>query len=186
MIVPISFEYFLSRLFGKRAYHGFVGSKPPGRWKNHLLGMLRAIETAATVTVSSTDSLHKARIGSTCERCRESLRELKGKDEINARFIQFLTEMVFVLLGDLPDHWDAGKVTNPKQWRLDDHRTVVYAQNDEQRAAVILSLHRTRETPVKAPSSDELATRWRDFGHYAPRFVAWFRAAYPHVYHQVF
>jgi hypothetical protein len=53
--VPISIEYLFTFLFGKRTYHGFVGTHTTSEWKRQVLKIIQAIRMAIEGNIDIVD-----------------------------------------------------------------------------------------------------------------------------------
>ena len=185
--VPISFEYLLSSLFGKRRYHGFVGLHTFKIWKKHIIKLIGAIQKSITVNVDSTDELNKKTLIRICERAIGEIKRAKRIENINMAMIECLTRLVFELMGGIPDHWDYKAVNRSEHWKLDHYRKLTYTQTTKQKACLILSLADKQPYGSQLPSYRDLGQKlWRDFRGNANEFVQWFKQNYPAVYTDVF
>lgn len=184
---PISFEYLLSSLFGRRRYHGFVGEHTFRIWKKHVMKLIGAIQKSITVNVNSPDELHKKTLIGICEQAIGEIRRAKRVENINVTTIECLTKLVFELMGGVPDHWDCKVINRSEQWKLDDYRTLSYTQTTRQRVRIIHSLANRHAYSGQLPSYRDLWQKWwRDFGCNDSEFIQWFKQNYSTVYTAVF
>src|SRR5947199_7277141 len=135
----IDFEHFLSRLFGKRAYHGFVGEHSLSTWKKELTRIVRTVQRAIRLNVD-TDDFHRDDMLETCERAIQNIKAANLPDEASTAMIKFSVAINFMLLGQLPDHWENDHVSHTKYWKLDRYRKLIYIRTPEHKANLLIHL----------------------------------------------
>ena len=188
MYVPLTFEYLLSFLFGKRTYHGFVAEHKISNWKKHMLKVTNGIRKAIIVNLDNCDEFHRKELLGLCERAEKEIKKAKRKDEVNSILIEFLIKMVFELMG-LPENWHRKVVNRLEDWRLNKYRKLVYTQTAQQKANLMLYLARRYKTRYKGrlPEETDLCKMLRhEFKGDSRKFVEWFRNKCKNIYLDIF
>ncbi|MFC1893796.1 hypothetical protein ACFLYR_07230 [Chloroflexota bacterium] len=186
--VSISFEILLTRLFGKRSYHGFSEIHDINSWKKHIIKLIGAIRKSILVNVDTTDSLHISTLLRSCNEAKDEINKATVKNQINTSAIEHLAEIVFELMGRMPDHRDYKVINRPEHWKLDSYRKLNYTQTSNQKVSLILDLVLTERYPFcQTVNYKELWNKLcDDFADNGDEFLRWFRQTYPHIYLEVF
>lgn len=189
IVVPQSFEFLLSLLFGRKYYRNFMGEHTWGQWKKHIFKVINAIRKSILVNIDTADQSHKRRLVQLCDEAAKKLKHAQGKDQVNLVALEYLTRTTFELMGQTPNHWEYRTVNREEDWRLDHHRKAVYTQSAKQKACYIL--HLTNWVPYCDTFSEdekrELDRKlWYGFRGDGDRFMQWFKRKYKDVYLELF
>ena len=183
MNVSIEFEHYLSYLFGKSNYHGYVGLKSISEWKKVLIKVLKALKKSITVTIESTDSQHKQRMLLLCDETEKRIANLKNIDSVNEQTILGLTSLIFEVLGGRPDNWNRITTNSENHWRLNRKRQISYCQSFSQKANIILD-------EAYRQSHDNFTemhkTLYRKFVGNERKFCEWYKETHPNKYLSLF
>ena len=187
MHVPLSVEYLFSDLFGKLNYHGYVGSVSVTTWRKDLLKTTRYIRKAIEINVHC-DSGHKHRLLEACDRLLEHLGKAKTIAAIHAVMFEYQTRIIFLLLGNMPDHWRIRSPYSSKFWQLDGHRTLQYQQSASQKAYLLINLVDIRKQLSVEPKDyhDLHDAFYRGCNGDPDKFLEWFKSEFPVEYCSVF
>ena len=185
--VPISVEYLMSALFGKLNYHAYVGGVGRATWKKDLRKVAKYIKKSIELN-PNTDAHHKSELLQTCDRLEKKVKEASTIDQINVATIEKLIRVVFLLLGNMPDHWRRRSPYADRFWELDGHRTLGYTQTDEQKAYLIINLVDIgKRYDIRVKGYEDLHdVFYRRFKGKASEFLGWFKKSYPETYCQIF
>ncbi len=185
--VPISFEYLLTVLFGKQTYHGFVGVHKVYNWKTHILKLFNAIRKSIIINITVTDEFHKNELLVISARAVEKIRQCKTKDEVNILAIEYLTRIIFELMGKMPNNWDKRIVNRLEYWKLDEFRKLGYTQTERQKLNLILSLPNRDQYSDRFSDKSELFYKYRvNFRSNNNKFIKWFKEKYKDIYVELF
>ena len=185
--LPISYEYMMSFLFGKKNYHGHVGRYGPSTWKKDLLKINKYIKKAIRLNVNS-DAIQKELLFNKCDELEKKLKEAKTIGALSTAFVESYTQLIFQLLGKIPHHWDDRAPWPDSFWDLSGYRKLNYEQNNEQKAAVIIYAVDTRKFPkLKVKGFKDMREAFyqgcrRDLSV----FIQWFKDNYPKEYCKLF
>jgi hypothetical protein len=187
MHVPISVEYLFSALFGKLNYHGYVGSVSVSTWRKDLLKTANYVRKSVEINVQ-TDVFHRNQLLKTCDDLANRLREARTLSAINAAAIECQTRLIFLLLGNMPDHWRRRAPYAPKFWELDGHRSLQYHQTAKQKAYLLINLVDIRQlVSIELKDYADLHEAfYRGFKSDADAFLDWFKKEHPSAYCSVF
>jgi len=155
----LSFEHFLSRLFGKPRYHATTGIRyTTAEWRQELLRIARSIRRAITINVRATDRSHRTELLERCRSVERALEDSTSINDLNLVMIQHLSEISFLLMGASPNHWDAIHPPGPNGWKLSALRNVVYSQTPEQRVQLVLDFALRHDSKLYNQMLDYLAS----------------------------
>ena len=177
----------MSALFGELNYHGYVGGVSKATWKKDLRKVTKYIKKSIELN-ANTDSHHKSELLETCDRLEKELKESSTINQINAATIEKLICLVFLLLGNIPNHRRKRSPYADRFWELDGHRTLSYTQSDEQKAYLIINLVdiNKRYAITVEDYKDLQAVFYKRFKGKASKFLGWFKKSYPEIYCQIF
>ncbi len=185
---PYEFEYILSRLFGNRTYNGFcnIGNRP-AVWKRHISRVLKSLRKAVITNVKLSDRYQQRILTGICDNGLKTLKDAKTIHQINFALIICLVRLVFSLLGRMPNYYNRRLVTSRHDWDLSGHRTLIYVQNERQKANLIRSLSEEGPYVSRFSKSDELFHKYvGDYRGKPEAFVNWFKQNYPDIYVELF
>ena len=185
--VPISLEYLFSSLFGKAKYHGYVGAVSARTWKKDLAKTAKYISKAIELN-ARTDAFHRRELLETCERLISHIEGAKTVDQANVAAVESLVRLVFMLLGDVPDHWNKKSPYRDSSWRLDAHRSHQFCQSSVQKVRLLIDLVDQRGC-LKLDLGEYgslLEAYVRCSGGSPDEFLEWFKREYPAAYCEVF
>jgi hypothetical protein len=175
--IPLSFEYLMSHLFGKRRYHQFAGTKRAAEWRAHLVRIFKALGMASRLSVHGDDS-HRRELERLCSQAIDRLGQERRTEQLTVAAVEYLTKIAFALVGEFPDHWHGKAAGQSRNWRLNDQRTLVYVRTTEQRVRQIFLLTR-RDTYRKRLDRFTMHQQYDRLGKDPLRFLEWFRTEYP-------
>lgn len=184
--VNIEFEYLMSSLFGNVKYHGDTGHKTISDWKGRLMKIIGSIENGIRYNVDS-DEFHKEKLNLFCEIARKEIKNCNDINQINTKTIYCLVNIIFYLMGDMPDNWDLKSTNKINHWKLDNNRTLYYMQTPKQKANLILHLSTKSGYSDILPEYSELfKKRFYDFNKDDTKFIEWFKKTYTTAYMKIF
>lgn len=171
-------------LFGKRNYHGYVGSVGKTTWKKDTQKIIKYIKKAILLNVNS-DNYHKSKLMRICDDLTEKIKKSTTIDEINILIIQEFTRLIFNLMGHMPNHWDHKQPYKDLYWKFYGHRSLLYIQNTDQKVGLILSLE--KEIDITLCEYDSLGeVLCIKFRNDKGKFLSWFKKNYPSQYCDIF
>lgn len=127
----------LEMLFGRRCYMKLKEAGDLKDWKHETQRLLRAIEFSVNANVEIADQEWRSDVTDVLELGRTYVTNAESITDMFAHLSATLTRLVFLQLGQMPNHHSAEAVPCIKQnWQLNQFRSVQYVQNTEQAAAV--------------------------------------------------
>jgi|SRR2546425_4424025 len=182
----LSFEHFLSRLFGKSRYHSTTGIRhTTAEWRQELLRIGRSVRRSITINVRATDHSHRDELLERCMSVEQALEDSTTINDLNLVMIQHLAEVSFLLMGAVPDHWDAIHPPGPNGWKLSGFRNVVYAQTPEQKVQLVLDFARRHNPKLYKEMIDYLVGVGTDPNH-SDIFLKWVGERHDAIYKALF
>ena len=187
LVLPLSFEYLMSALFGMNNYHGYVGTVSLTTWKKDMAKVTRYIRKSIEINCNC-DEGYKKDLLARCDHLGQLISESRTVQQINIALIEKLINIVFNLLGTMPHHWDQKKPYRDQFWNLSGHRTLVYLQNNDQKAHLIIYLIDIvkKYTIDFGGYSDMHGVYYRKFKGKSSQFVSWFKKEHPDKYCEIF
>lgn len=186
--LPLSFEYLMTFLFGKWKYHGYVGYVSRQTWEKDMLKVTRYIKKSILLNVSS-DKYHSDQLLSNCSEIDNKIKSAHTISAINISLIEHLIKIIFLLIGNLPNHWRYKAPYKDSFWLLNGHRQLSYVQTDKQKTYLILNIIDVRKMfsiEIEEDYEDLHEVFWRKFKSNPLNFINWFREKYPDIYSKIF
>jgi hypothetical protein len=180
--------FHLQFLYGQRTYSRVKDYHSPSSLKEHFRKLLKTYKVAIENSVDDLDGFQSRRIYDLIAREEEGLKLRKTFHDLDQSMIAFQSELIFLLLGEMPKNWHEKNVTNhARNWKLNSKRTLTYRQNDDQRMLVIFEALSTKEYENRLPDKEELRTKfWIDCKSKPKLFIRWFKKEYPTIYLDLF
>lgn len=182
MVVPLGFEFFLKDLYGTQ-YHGYVGEKSLSTWRKDMAKLIHTIRRAIQLNVSS-DRHHHVTMDTTCDHAEQHIRRAKSIDDVSQETIQTLARLCFLLMGQMPNHFDTKAPYRDEHWVLHAERSIGFVQTDGQKVNVILSLARDGHFGGREQAT-EFRLKLHELGT-PTKFLEWFRSEHAADYSSLF
>lgn len=177
-------EIQLSRIFGENSKEVLNNPKSEKDWKRTLRKVLDELYEYIEDNIES-DELHTLMIYTCLYASHESLKE----ENFWPGYIEGITRLSFLLMGDYPDHRKR-KVGKKKKdhYKLNLHRSVIYSQDSDQKvrtlyAAGCSGLINLSESP------NSILSKFRcevGFSADYKQFMKWFKKNYQQDYAKLF
>lgn len=173
----------LARLFGAASSEAQKESRTPREWKQTLRKLLEELYRYTRENIE-TDELHWQMLLSCFVAAHESLKE----EAFWPGYVEAITRLAFLLLGDYPDHRKRRTGKKPADhYRLNRLRDLKYTQTQDQRLKVLLA--QAAGFPELAVAPRTALSEFREQYGYKPSykdFMHWYKKAYPSDYAAVF
>jgi hypothetical protein len=184
-IVPRAFQVQFSRLFGESSKIAKAQVLTGRQWRKVLKKLLDEIYHYIEENVT-TDELHYMML---CSGLASAFKSLKDDDFFWPGYIEGITRLCLLLLGDYPDHRrrKGGKKTQD-HYKLNLHRKLCYAQDADRRVRVF---HAATKMGFLGPSHEfnVIMSEFREekgFKASYRDFMRWYRIRYPEKYSKLF
>jgi hypothetical protein len=129
------------------------------------------------------DDRHKERLIERCDTAVNAIKDAKFKDEIACDAIQFAFEILFDLIGHLPNNWQNRRAHHSHVTSLTRYRTFAYVGTARQQAQRVTDAAYYNRLPSTEPNFETLINKLkRDFSDDPDRFLAWLRAEHRSLY----
>jgi len=149
---------------------------------------MKSIKLATEETISVTDNRHKQELLNTITEFEQLISSTTSFETLDQTMISFQSEMIFLLIGQMPHRWQQEKVFNNRNtWKLNDYRQIQYIQNIDQKKNIIFDA-------VQGKYKDKFGS-WNEFldniyykqCHNDPiELIVWFRKNDPDIYSEIF
>jgi hypothetical protein len=184
-IVPKALHIQFSRLFGEASKIAKAHELTDPQWRKVLKKLLDEIYHYINENVT-TDELHYIML---CSGLASASDSIKNDDFFWPGYIEGITRVCLILLGDYPDHRrrKGGKKTKD-HYKLNRHRELYYVQDADRKIRVVSAASRMGFLG----NSHEFNTvmgRFRDekgFKASYRDFIRWYRKRYPEKYSKLF
>lgn len=126
----------IEHLFGRDEYLKIKMGGSMSDWRKASVKLLDAIELSVKSTVEVADADWFKEVTLEIGHGKDSVRKADSIDALLSSLVAALAKLVFIQLGNLPQHWQH-KTTplTPQWWTLTGFRSVQYVQNDKQKSA---------------------------------------------------
>jgi len=161
-----------------------MAARTPSEWKRVLRKVLREIDRYVSANVD-TDELHYFIITSGLCAADESLKE----ENFWPGYAEGLIRVILALLGDYPDHRRRkGGGKGSDHYRLQLHRSLLYAQDSDQRFRTLLTAGVSGVPGLSRPPLEVLSEFRSRFGSKPSwkHFLVWYKKQFPGDYTAVF
>ena len=180
--ISVSSELSLCRLFGNPMRSIHDGKKKQRTWKKVIKKITAGLKKSIAINVNS-DDFHKWRLDQHIEQLEYAC---KSKNNVDPEIIITLTNIIFDLLGGIPDYSGRTSLNKKTDFTLNEFRSLNYVQTPYQKVCTIL------EASKYPPFSDhheyealfqEYITNFNDNPN---GFLNWYKAEYPNNYIKLF
>jgi hypothetical protein len=174
----------LSRLFGSSSQLATSQRRTPAQWKKVLKAVLREVRQYVSANVD-TDELHRFMLFTSIYAAEEALKQ----DDFWPGYVEGVTRLTLLLLGDYPDHRKRKKGRKEDDhYKLNLLRSAQWAQTPDQRFRTFFGVGNVGFPELSARPLDVLH-EFRDRYGYRPSqadFMEWYRQNYPGDYAKIF
>lgn len=181
---PESMKVLLSRLFGIDSSIVKNDYKTKNEWKTVLKKIIKELENYIEDNIES-DELHKLMFYFTLSSMEESLKE----DNFWIGFIEGLTRLTLLLIGDSPNHKRRNSGRKKRDhYKLNLFRSIQYHQNYDQKFRTMFAVSNLRILEIKKDPQEALMEFRLKYGSKADykSFVKWYKLQYPDDYSKIF
>lgn len=134
----ISFSFLIHQLYGGQDYRIIKSYNDPLSAKKYYLKIIKSIRFSIEETISITDNNHKEELLQTIDRFKTRIKSARTFEQLDQLMITFQSEIIFRLIGFLPNRRRTDKVINSRgNWKLDNYRQIQYIQTNEQKKNLI-------------------------------------------------
>ena len=134
----ISFSFLIHQLYGGQDYTIIKSYNDPLSAKKYYLKIIKSIRFSIEETISITDNNHKEELLQTIDRFKTRIKSARTFEQLDQLMITFQSEIIFLLIGFLPNRRRTNKVINSRgNWKLDNYRQIQYIQTNEQKKNLI-------------------------------------------------
>jgi hypothetical protein len=174
----------LARLFGSGSKLASSDPKTAAQWKKTLTAVLDELEQYLAANVD-TDEFHRLIVAGGLVGAREALKQ----EDFWPGYVEGITRLAFILLGDYPDHKRRKKGRKDQDhYKLDHFRSLHWSQSPEQRFRTLLAAGAAGFPELSADPMDLLHKFRGRYGQNPTHadFLEWYRANHPVDYATVF
>ncbi len=176
----VGFEELLRNLYGKKVMH--ASQMSISNWKQLLSKLAKTINSYVRENVV-TDRFHWIWLN----RALNTLERASRHRLYNTEFILGLIEVIFNLLGHIPEHyWKPSWPRNKKDFMLDRYRSLTYRQDRRQKINVIFrTAEFSEDSDLRRYSREFLRQRLVALKS-QEKFLEWYRQDYSDIYARLF
>lgn len=180
--VEVGFENLMRNIYGSAGHCSSAGHTRITSFKKQLLQLFRTLKTAIRKNVTG-DDRYKESLMVRCDVAIAAVRSAAFRDEIVCDALQFTFELLFKLLGRIPDNRQSERAHHSHKTDLSAHRTFNYARTSQQRAKEITDAAFHNRLEEHNPSFETLITALRkQFHDDADKFLSWLRSEHKSLY----
>ena len=180
--VGLGFEGLMRTIYGASGHSSHAGHTEITSWKKPLLQVFRTLKTAIRKNINGDDRF-KEQLMARCDCAISAIKNAAFKDEITSDALAFSFEIIFSLLGRLPDNWSSRRAHCSQVSCLGNYRTLSYTRTALQKARQITDSAYKNRLKESDPSFETLIYKLRrDFHDDADHFLTWLREEHPDLY----
>jgi hypothetical protein len=140
-----SMSLLIQQLYGQDSYTEFKDHQDIELVKKYYLKLLCSYSKAIKDNIDITDKYQLKSLQKILDQGHTYLKKGKSFSEIDQIFVSLQTELIFQLLGQIPDRSLKPNVTNRTgNWKLNMFRQIQYIQNSKQKENLILEIIYTK------------------------------------------
>jgi len=183
-----NYSSLIQNLFGDKPYREVKGWQSPKELKKYLLKIIKAYEKSISLNIDFADLGHKNTMFDLLEIYEKQIKLSKTFGELDQTFISLQSELIFLLIGKIPNNWRKKTVRMiDSNWNLNEERTIIYIQNNEQKKNVIFEkLNRGLYAEILPDYSKMRKIYLFDFNGNENDFMNWFKNEFPSIYLELF
>jgi len=184
----MSFSYLIACLYGEskglreiKKYHNLADAK------KYFLKIIKSIRFAIEETIKIIDEQHKKELLNTITRSEKSIASSKSFDSLDQNMISFQSELIFLLIGDMP-RWQPKKVMNRRSdWKLNADRQIQYIQDSNHKKNIIFGAVQGKYKESFGSWSNFLYNVYHLQCHNDPdELILWFKKNHSDIYYDLF
>ena len=184
----MSFSYLIACLYGEskglretRKYHNLADAK------KYFLKIIKSIRFAIEETITITDNHHKRELLDTIKNSENSIKSSRDFDSLDQNMISFQSELILLLIGDMP-RWSQRQGPNRRSsWKLNGSRQIQYIQNSNHKRNVIFGAVQGRYEGRFGSWEDFLYDVYHLQCHNDPdELISWFKKNHTDIYYDLF
>jgi len=184
----IGLEFHFGNLYGNKYMREMKGTHTISEFKNNLIKLVKSYRHAVNESIQIADNKYKNGLINRFDHQIKLLKSADDSDSLLQIMIEKQSELIFELLGGMPNRWNQEKVINSgPNFKLDYHRSIQYTQSVGQKSDYIFSLAYRNILPDEVPKIEILREiYWRECGNDSKKFLNWFKINHPIVYIDLF
>jgi hypothetical protein len=183
-----NYSSLIHNLFGDKPYREVKSWQSPKELKKYLLKIIKAYEKSISLNVDFADLGHKITIFNLLEFYSNQIKLSKTFGELDQTFISLQSELIFLLIGKMPNNWREKTIRmTDSNWNLNEERTIIYIQNNEQKKNVIFEKLNRGLYAEKLPEYSKMREIYQfNFNRNENDFMNWFKNEFPLIYLELF
>jgi hypothetical protein len=183
-----NYSLLIHNLFGDKPYREVKSWQSPKELKKYLLKIIKAYEKSISLNIDFADLGHKNTIFNLLELYESQIKLSKTFGELDQTFISLQSELIFILIGKIPYNWREKTVRMiDSNWHLNEERTIIYIQNNDQKKNVIFEKLNRGLYVDKLPEYSKMKKIYLfDFNRNENDFMNWFKNEFPLIYLELF
>lgn len=186
----VNFAFLIHRLYGRKSYQEIKSYMDLPLTRKYFRRMIASIEVAARATLTITDQSHRTQFIDVTERYDSLIRSSKSHDDVRELMIAFQSEIIFLLIGAMPNRWQEENVTNTNRkenWKLNLYRQIQYVQNAEQKKNVIFDAVQNKYRDRFGDWGEFVSSVYHSKCEALPeKLVQWMKEEHPDIYMELF
>ncbi len=136
--VPLDLKMMFRLIYGFQSKVLSYGFADTNDYKNDFSTLLNTIKHALIDSKIQTDLDHYNKLITHIDRGMNYILERENKESVLAAYIKFLTNFIFLLIGEIPSNYDEKK-DNRGNWALNNFRQIAFSQDKDQRKRLLFA-----------------------------------------------
>lgn len=134
----LSFAFHIHDILGATEFRRVKDGYSHKSLQKTLLKNIKAIKHAAEENLKVIDATHLRHIKCCIDDAEKKIKRTESENELFEVFASFQGKLIFLLIGEAPKRKE--NFTNRREnWKLDRHRSLIYTQNEQQKANLLNS-----------------------------------------------
>ncbi|MFC1948596.1 hypothetical protein ACFLW0_00240 [Chloroflexota bacterium] len=184
----MSFSYLIACLYGDskglretKKYHNLADAK------KYFLKIIKSIGATIEKTITITDNQHKRELLDTIKNSESSIKSSKDFNSLDQKMISFQSELIFLLIGDMPRRALRQVPNRSTSWKLNGTRQIQYIQNSDHKKNIIFGAVQGKYKERFGSWGDFLYDVYHLQCHNDPdQLILWFKKNHTDIYYDLF
>jgi len=182
------FSLLIKQLYGNKEYLNVKSSITLTTAKKYYIKLIRSIRFAIQETITITDKEHKLELLNTINDLEKCVKSSKSIEQADQLMITFQSQLIFLLIGNLPYHGQEEQVVNKREiWKLDSLRQIQYVQTNEHKKKLIFKAVKGKYRDKFGEWGDFMTdVYWKQCDNNSDKLIEWLKTNHIDIYTELF
>jgi hypothetical protein len=182
----LSMSFLLMKLYGQKSYSEVKDYQDILLVKKYYLKLIKSFKHAILETLEIADKNQIQSLLNILKNRESILLVCKTFSDIDQVFISMQTELIFQLLGQIPNRSQTKNVLNRKEnWKLNGLRQIQYVQNIRHKEVLIFKIIQEKYMDRFGDWSDFVMLYWKECNDNPEKLIEYLKIKHPDIYQEI-